>query len=211
MAVCPQCSTELQGDFGMVACSNCLAVSVIDLDGNVTLDSAVTTNLQSDTVEAGPADPQESHDVAEPNMPNMIDVPEIEYSEVTDALSVNQDISNDPSFADEGLVPSKQPSNVHPTSTNLSLNEFDQQLTDSEGPLAYDIIIEGIDTREMRIQLTDCLSDSRLRLDVDKLIQKIRHGKLQIDKVSAVKAIVLISHLKASPFEIRWVQHTIYE
>jgi len=225
MAVCPQCGTELNVDFGMVLCTNCRAVSVIDMDGNVTLDapppapeSTPDVNANAPTAEPpeidlqlGQVEPEampvdSAHDIsAEPS-----DSPPPIPEEYTDILSGGYDVVQSP---DTEPISSPPPISA-PASAELhalDLSGFTSDIGDAKSLFTYDIVISGIDTREMRANLIESLDDPRLRLEREKIVQQINQGNVTLPAVSAVKAVVIVSRLKAMPIEIRWVQHTIYE
>ncbi len=75
------------------------------------------------------------------------------------------------------------------------------------GPLSYSVLIENIDTKEIRQQLAEALADSKFQWDAKELLKKIKMGKLQLESIHPVKASVLIHRLQSLPVKVSWVQN----
>ncbi|MNJ93422.1 hypothetical protein D3C87_111020 [compost metagenome] len=76
----------------------------------------------------------------------------------------------------------------------------------SAGPLAYTVIIEGIESSLLLNQLRDAMTDSRFSWDVNKLLTQVGGGRLTLTKMSPAKASVLINRIKYMPLKISWRQ-----
>ncbi|MBX9766563.1 MAG: hypothetical protein K2X47_04770, partial [Bdellovibrionales bacterium] len=75
-----------------------------------------------------------------------------------------------------------------------------------DGSLYFDVIISGVDSKKIRDELKDCLTDRRFLWDVDDLIKSIRKGELRLQGLSSVKTSVILSRLKELPVGLRWIQ-----
>jgi hypothetical protein len=77
------------------------------------------------------------------------------------------------------------------------------------GSLVYDIEIQGIDTAEIREELSSHLTDSRLQLDVARLMATVQKGVLSLSKINPVKASVILNRLRHLPLKISWKSHQL--
>jgi hypothetical protein len=75
----------------------------------------------------------------------------------------------------------------------------------------FDVIIEGIDTNELRGAVRDILNDRRFLWNGDSLIMGVRNGHLRIPKVNSIKASILVRRLKHLDLRIRWEQYAIIQ
>ena len=79
------------------------------------------------------------------------------------------------------------------------------------GPFLYDILIQGIDSEDLRAAVRDALTDKRFGWDTQAVMITMRGGSIKLEQVNAVKAGILVSRLKGHPLDIRWVQNGILE
>ncbi len=77
-----------------------------------------------------------------------------------------------------------------------------------QGPLLYDLRIQGIDTRELRGEILEYLNDSRLGLDLENL--KIDQGTLIVKSLNPVVVSVIAQRLKPLPIVLDWRQHAAF-
>lgn len=75
--------------------------------------------------------------------------------------------------------------------------------------LTYNIFLTGIDTKEIRKDIYDVLSDSRFGWNVDELMQSIEDGQLTIEKINPVKASILVNRIKYLSIQIQWSQNVL--
>lgn len=80
-----------------------------------------------------------------------------------------------------------------------------------DGSLYFDVIISGVDSKKIRDELRDCLTDRRFLWDVESLIKSIRKGELRLQGLSSVKTSVILSRLKELPVALRWIQTGLTE
>lgn len=80
-----------------------------------------------------------------------------------------------------------------------------------DGNLRYNLIIEGIDTTDVRTALREALTDRKFMWDIDQILRSIRNGKVNIPNVAPTKAYILISRLRGMPVRVRWEQYAIQQ
>lgn len=79
------------------------------------------------------------------------------------------------------------------------------------GPLVVSIVISGIDAKDLRDEIRQAMQDSRFGWDTGQIMASIKGGVLRIDRVSPVKATILINRIKSLAVRIRWEQSAITE
>ncbi|WP_253721027.1 hypothetical protein [Bdellovibrio bacteriovorus] len=77
------------------------------------------------------------------------------------------------------------------------------------GPMTYAVIIEGIESSHLVMQLKEAMTDSRFGWDVTELLNQIGQGRLVLKGLSPAKASVLINRIKYLPFKISWRQDVL--
>lgn len=77
------------------------------------------------------------------------------------------------------------------------------------GPLAYTLIIEGIESSILLKELREAMMDSRFRWDVNGILQQVRGGRLVITGLDPAKAAVFLNRLKYLPFKLSWRQDVL--
>ncbi|MCO5112937.1 MAG: hypothetical protein M9899_02055 [Bdellovibrionaceae bacterium] len=68
----------------------------------------------------------------------------------------------------------------------------------------FDITISGIDSKDIRTEILETLSNSKLRLEEENLSKKIVAGQLQLFQIPAVKAAIIIQSLAHLNCELDW-------
>ncbi|KHD87402.1 MAG: hypothetical protein OM95_14520 [Bdellovibrio sp. ArHS] len=77
------------------------------------------------------------------------------------------------------------------------------------GPMTYAVIIDGIESSHLVMQLKEAMTDSRFGWDVNELLNQIGQGRLVLKGLSPAKASVLINRIKYLPFKISWRQDVL--
>ena len=77
------------------------------------------------------------------------------------------------------------------------------------GPLAYTLIIEGIESSILLKELREAMMDSRFRWDVSGILQQVRGGRLVITGLDPAKAAVFLNRIKYLPFKLSWRQDVL--
>jgi hypothetical protein len=78
-----------------------------------------------------------------------------------------------------------------------------------EGPLRYNLFIEGIDTVDVREAFREAITDRKLMWDTDQILRSVRNGRVNIPNVAPTKAYILITRLRGMPVQVRWEQYAI--
>lgn len=78
-----------------------------------------------------------------------------------------------------------------------------------EGPLRYNLFIEGVDTVDVREAFREALTDRKLMWDTDQILRSLRNGRVNIQNIAPTKAYILITRLRGLPVQVRWEQYAI--
>lgn len=102
-------------------------------------------------------------------------------------------------------------SDLGPADDPLGISQYANSEISSakDGPFLFRILLSGIDTKEIREALREAMEDSRFGWDSVQLMSRISKGNLVIDRVSPVKASILVNRIKRLPLGIRWEQYAI--
>ena len=93
----------------------------------------------------------------------------------------------------------------------LGLNEFaNSEISQAkDGFLMFRVHISGIDSKEIRESIREAIVDQRFAWDPERIMASISKGALKVDRLSPIKASILVSRLKRLPVQIRWEQYAI--
>jgi hypothetical protein len=80
-----------------------------------------------------------------------------------------------------------------------------------DGTLRYNLIIEGIDTADVREAFREAITDRKFVWDIDQILRSVRNGKVQIQNVAPTKGYMLVTRLRGLPLKIRWEQYAIQQ
>lgn len=78
-----------------------------------------------------------------------------------------------------------------------------------EGPLRVRVVVEGIDSPEIREEVKGALTDRKFLWDVEGIMRTINSGCLVIESLTPLKAAIFIERIKGLPLEVRWEQSAI--
>lgn len=196
-------------DFGMTPCPACGEMLFIDLEGRVHLSATA----EAEPPEA-PAAFESAIDVFESVSPIEVTTYEPVHESTAETIAVSQD---EAPFAlpnlDDGPVDQPNPGFVSTPEDPLGLNAFaNSELSQAkDGPLVFRLFISGIDSKEMRENIREALTDSRFGWNATEILSRSTMGLLSIDGVSPIKAAVLVNRLKRFPLRIRWEQYAVVQ
>ena len=214
-ANCPQCSQVIDQDFGVAACLNCGAVVFIDMDGNATLSEATnppepnySEPPQQEAEEQAPEQSfEQSYETASEPAP-LLPQEGAQETHQEEANSEYRDIIDDPpsiqqesAHAEQDQIPSLDPA----IENEFATGEFVSVET-SPGPLMYQVIIEEIDTKNLRTEVKLALSDPKFMWNVSELMDSIKNGKIAISDLNPVKASMVVQKLREVPVKVSWSQ-----
>lgn len=80
-----------------------------------------------------------------------------------------------------------------------------------DGTLRYNLIIEGIDTADVREAFREAITDKKFVWDIDQILKSVRNGKVLIPNVAPTKGYILVTRLRNLPLKIRWEQYAIQQ
>lgn len=228
---CPQCSNPIEADFGVVTCSHCQSVLFIDMEGQIQLSEPPSVSPLMESQPEATSQPadfgfQEYQDswMQDQGLPSADEPPETvasgtetrfeppfqqEEALIHQGLPDGQEFQppideiQAPSFEEspfEDAVPAQDPNDLSDISEYSNADQ-------AYGPLSYSVIIEEIDTKEIRQQLADALDDPKFQWDARELLKKIKLGRLQLENLNPVKASVLVHRLQSVPVKVSWTQN----
>lgn len=231
MAICPKCSSEVTSDFGFSPCPNCGQMLSFDFEGNIKPD----TEQESAPIET----PSNELELSEENESEWPQGSESQAAwEVQEDMGWEQNeevqVSSPPTMSIESTTEEVegQETRVLPPIEDLEFSDYEsqerktyqkedlQEISDfanseesniNQGKLFYKVMISGIDSSDIRLNVEESLRDRRLRVDVQELMSNIRDGVLVISKVNPVKASLIVNRLKTLPVQIKWEQYDITE
>lgn len=73
--------------------------------------------------------------------------------------------------------------------------------------LNYDLLVTGLDTKEVLIQFKEIVEDSRFAWIAEDLLKNIKNGECQIKGLTPVQASVLARRLQIVDVESKWTQN----
>lgn len=189
MGKCPKCQSDIpESVFGLYSCGVCSAVLTVDMDGNGTIDQSL------DHQEVLPED-------------SLVREIQEDYPDLAEQDKVAEDtVSIAPHF-----LPDRQ--------ADLSSADFKDVVRFAESPTSsategafyYDVLLEGIDSEDLKNVVKEALRDSRFGWNSEEKIATIRRGTLLLDRLNPVKASLIISRLKSYPLTIVWSQNGVIE
>ncbi len=219
-ANCPQCSNPVFEDFGVAVCSNCHSVLFIDMDGNASITEPHQTLLEDTANSFSQPEPKSEGDVGyevDSNSEADLKFEELAKFEQDLPLEPTSEQSTSYRFTDQNKQIDEQPAEIVKTETNSfaspesnSLPELPSDLSAADmevGVLSYDLLIENIDTKEIRSQLQDIFSEPKFHWDAAELLKKIKMGKLRLENINAAKASVLVQKISEMPVKVSWKQN----
>lgn|GEM_PF-1886070 len=120
---------------------------------------------------------------------------------------MDMDIGGAP--APEAVYNSGGPVSSSPDLGDVASFGNSEQSGGREGPLRYNLFIEGIDTVDVREAFREAITDRKLMWDTDQILRSVRNGRVNIPNVAPTKAYILITRLRGMPVQVRWEQYAI--
>lgn len=227
----------LKDDYGMVTCPSCGNIVFVDMDGmvHVTKEEPVASQEASQDFSSALESPAEVFPIAEtpadispfdlapmdispmePLQPIESAAPIVEVEVPTGPSNEEVDMNAFLGYAAEpgdvgangGDVASQNDPN---DPLGISAYANSEMSSAQNGPLVVTLIISGIDAKDLRDEIRQALQDSRFGWDAAALMAGIKGGVLKIDRVSPVKATIVINRIKNLSVRIRWEQSAITE
>jgi hypothetical protein len=234
---CPQCSNPIEADFGVVTCSRCQSVLFVDMEGNVQLSEPSSSQSaapaehaqeipqENAAFEGAPDSFPENHEaplsvdqahsgsfqdnwMQDQNPAPVVDsssteAPQMAGSDLETSESV---VIEEESYTKSSVPESEAATVVRPPRSISDVSEFSNS-DQAFGPLSYSVMIDAIDTKEVRQQLAEALNDAKFQWDAKELLKQIKMGRLLLENLNPVKASVLIHRLQDVPVKVSWTQN----
>jgi hypothetical protein len=149
-----------------------------------------------------------------------VDDQEFEESPKGEELRLDQNFLDGDSSLNQGAVYSASANENTSANQNGSvgglsnMNELaaygnSEESMGREGPLRVRVVVEGIDSPEIREDVKGALTDRKFLWDVEGLMRTINSGCLVIESLTPLKAAIFIERIKGLPLEVRWEQSAI--
>lgn len=212
---CLRCSARLEAEFGIVACAQCGAVMMIDIDGRL--------QLADEAPAEEPAAPEMAEAIAEePPLseealsfePGVIEENPIE----TEPEVAAQDASWFEQGLDQVLAPPSELSANEPdpqsdpqlATTDFSdVENFGNQDVDA-GALQFELVLANLDHADLQNEVFEILADPRFFLNVKELREQLQQGILTVPGLSAARTSLIVTRLRHLKISIQWRQK-LYE
>lgn len=204
---CPRCGHQFEQDFGLVTCSQCQAVSVIDFDGTARLADQENGHQQSETKLEPPSENFEEIQSVDEIMNQLGQVDAQAPPPPPPPTQAAQTLDEIPNFDQLGPPPSQIEESKESTKS-LDLTEFANKDLNDSG-LSYTLTVEGIDHLSMRENLKAIISDPRLGLSVPDLLRSIKGGSLKLEELDPARASILVRSLRNLGLAVKWDQHVL--
>lgn len=228
---CPKCSTALPDDYGMVTCPSCAVVLFVDMEGvaHAAGDEpqpvaeatpfvpelpAVVVEDEGGAFDLGAFQPpgealgaSSSSAQEEPPAHDMGQVPMASDQEAP-AAELNME-----AFLGYGGSGADSDSSQIDANDPLGISAYaNSELSSAkDGSLVVTVTISGIDTKDLRTEIRQALQDSRFGWDASAVMSTVRGGMLRLERISPVKATIVINRIKNLAVQIRWEQSAITE
>lgn len=204
MVSCPICSTQNEGDFGLINCTSCGSPFFIQIDGTTEAADVprVNTAVTRNTIPAHVISDDVSDSILE------------DFSQVNRESDFQNPDQNEPVAAQSHAGASATLSPPHsPGQSMQDLADFgnSEGSVAREGAYRFNLTVMGIDSAEIKVEVKDALSDGRFLWDIEAMFNEMADGVLVIKDLSAVKSALVVQRLKILPVDIKWEQHAIHQ
>lgn len=229
MSSCPECGLALDEDFGVVICDGCGASLLIEIDGSVRVQSEnieyATTGTENAIQSPSLLDDDSPYDFAQDNQ-TLYDSESLDQGDdlfAGESLSGDVDLVSTEKTPEDSLdsyeVSDVESLSSEPQDSRLSDESFEDvmefansdEAQSHDGTLRYDLVLSGIDMKDIRFELREVLLDSRFHLDTATVMASIKDGQLTLRNLGPAKIYLLVRRLQHLPIEIQWRQYAIYE
>lgn len=230
MSECPSCHIQLEDDFGVVNCKGCGLALIIEMDGSVSISSDTEESSSANQlIDYNSNEDIETYDISdessddemeqalEDSMVGYLDGEESEpYVEVSGPVVEGLEEEVIEENIEEPYVETEE--TEESAGAGVDPGDFSDVLAfaNSEGDISgggslnYNLVIEGIDTSDVRLSLREAVSEPKYLWNTEEIMSGIESGKLTIKAISPVKAFMLINSLRGLPLRVSWEQHEIH-
>ncbi len=171
-------------------------------------------SMEDQVVEEEPEYEQEEiEEIQQDEVLGAADYNEEESEHTTEDPVHQEEIEEDHNSPMDGFFEEENNENQEPMDPNdpLAISEFanSEESQGIDGPYLYRVLVQGIDSKEIRENLREVIEDSKFGWSTDELMGSINSGELLIEGLNPVKAYMLIIRLRTLPLEVSWKQSGI--
>ena len=113
----------------------------------------------------------------------------------------NPDLYSSESLPTDELFPDDPPKDLVE-----EIQDFGNQPA-AETALTYTVVVECIDHADLREQVKKAITDPRFQWDTNEIMNQQTNGRIEIKKINAVKAAIVVRRLKDLPVKVSWRQY----
>lgn len=220
---CPQCKNDVpvtEAQFGaLYSCPKCMAVYFVGFDGEPeygsmemplveTTEESFTSDLNLNPVEDIP-----SFDIPVQTFESFAEAPAAE----TD-YSLNNDFNNGLNLQNltEEFEPAQDVNVESPRAVSSTFAAAAQEITDYGNQeevissISYDVLIKGLDTKEVMITFKDAIEDSKFAWLTQDILGQIKNGEVTLKNLNPIQAFVLASRIQFLDLDIDWKQNVAF-
>lgn len=233
MVQCPNCSHQIDQEFGMVTCPECQAVFMIDFSGNVEISDGTATPseepLMDEPLQETALEPEEPSVISDINPQDTFDMASDYETEAEDYIPEEEEpLEESPETeletATEESFDAEEPFESGyeevapmaaavpiPDNEPVDVTEFanSEDSLMEDGYYLYNLSIDRIDSKEQRETVKYVLGDLKLKLDLNEVMSHFKNGRLVILDLHPLKAKRIIEQLQYFDFDIRWEQKLV--
>ena len=179
----------------MVTCPGCNAIVFIDMDGMAHVASLEQEALGKELTARAPSPIED----APPAIDSLLN-----YQNPPEPMDVDR---VDSDRFDTHQIGTDQVDTADPLGLSAYANS--EMSGAMDGAFVVTVIISGIDAKDLRDDIRQVLQDPRFGWNVSALMAGIRNGELRLERITPVKATIVVNRIKHLSVSIRWEQNAI--
>ncbi len=149
-------------------------------------------------------EPEPTPEAPEPEAPAPVapePAPPVAEVEPTSSQTLASDISSEADMSEANIKVKSQ--------DFKDVEQYGNATLPSHGPWFYDVVITGIDSKDVENKILLILNDPKLKYSAKECKKELQSGILSVKTLNPVKAVFLISQLINLPVEVRWKQYML--
>lgn len=216
MARCPECQTEQSADFGMTTCTQCSAVFMVGIDGEVASAEAPSEDEPAYPSDEAFAEPAVEEPTYQPSIESSDEATTLQPYEppaddaVEEFAEPVEDVAEDEVEYSENFLDnlSEKKTTTPSAEDPLDIQRFDESAASQmdDGEYVYEVIITGIDSADLKKEIIMALSEKRFSLIVSELQNEIQKGELIVRNLNPVRAMLIVLRLQSLDVIVEWRQ-----
>ncbi len=219
----------------MYTCPKCMAVYFIDMNGQPEfgdMSATIPDPYQSNDQSLSPAESASNPETASFSQPSM-EVSEQPVLSEFDLMSQQGESADAGVVADVGAAtadsemnsgfdlstlsqssenPFSMPTAMQMPHSSLSsvvneITDFANQNESVAGAVTYDLLVSGLDSKEIMMLFREALEDSKLGWLPQDVVGFIKGGQCELKNLTAVQAFVVARRIQFLDIEMKWTQN----